>query len=61
MTLKEMIKKSKELCENSNCKTCDLKDCACIDKHGHVNAADENELIAMAAYFEKSEKKGKKK
>ena len=64
MNIKEIIEKSKAICESNKCNSCDLKDCACIDKHGHVNAADEKELIALEEYLEshqKSEKKGKGK
>lgn len=64
MNIKEIIKKSKAICETNKCGSCALKDCACIDKHGHVNAADEKELIALEEYLEsqqKSEKKGKGK
>lgn len=63
MGIKEIIEKSKAICETSKCGSCALKDCACIDKHGHVNAADEKELIALENYLEsvKPEKKGKAK
>ena len=64
MGIKEIIEKSKVICETSKCGSCALKDCACIDKHGHVNAADAKELIALEEYLEcqvKTEKKGKKK
>lgn len=64
MAIEEIIKKSKAICEVSKCTSCALKDKACIDKHGHVNAADEKELIALEKYLESQEKtvkKGKKK
>lgn len=64
MGIKEIIEKSKAICEVSKCASCVLKDTACIDKHDHVNAADAKELIALEEYLEsqaKTEKKGKKK
>lgn len=61
MNIKEIIEKSEAICELNKCNSCDLKDCACIDKHGHVNAADAKELIALEEYLERTEKKGKKK
>ena len=63
MDIREIIEKSKEICKNSTCTVCDLKNRACIDKHGYVNAANEQELIALVDYLEsvKPEKKGKKK
>ena len=64
MNIKEIIEKSKAICETNKCTSCALKDCACIDKNGHVNAADASELLALEEYLEsqqKSEKKGKGK
>lgn len=64
MNMKDIIEKSKAICEKSKCTSCLLKGCACIDTHGRVNAADAKELIALEEYLEsqeKAEKKGKKK
>lgn len=64
MNMKDIIEKSKAICEISKCSSCALKNAACIDKHGRVNAADAKELIALEEYLEsqeKTEKKGKKK
>ena len=63
MDIKDIIKQSQAICENEKCGTCALKNTACIDKHGHVNASDASELIALENYLEsvKPEKKGKAK
>ena len=64
MNMKDIVEKSKAICEISKCTSCALKNTACIDKHGHVNAAFAKELIALEEYLEsqeKTEKKGKKK
>lgn len=64
MNMKDIIEKSKAICEKSKCTSCLLKECACIDTHGRVNASNANELIALEEYLEsqeKTEKKGKKK
>lgn len=64
MNMKDIIEKSKAICEISKCTSCALKNTSCIDKHGHVNAAFAKELIALEEYLEsqeKTEKKGKKK
>lgn len=64
MNMKDIVEKSKAICEKSKCTSCMLKECACIDTHGRVNACDENDLIALEKNLEKigiNEKKGKSK
>lgn len=64
MDIKDIIKQSQAICEKEKCGTCALNNTACIDKHGHVNASDASELLALEEYLEsqqKSEKKGKGK
>ena len=64
MDIKDIIKQSQAICEKEKCGTCPLKNTACIDKHGHVNASDASELVALEEYLEsqlKNEKKGKAK
>ena len=52
MNIKEIVEKSKAICETNKCSSCALKDCACIDKNGYVNAADASELLALEEYLE---------
>lgn len=64
MNMKDIIEKSKAICEKSKCNSCLLNRCACIDEHGRVNASDASELVALEEYLEsqlKNEKKGKAK
>ena len=57
MTIKEIVEKSKAICENTTCSKCPLQNCACISKHGEVHAEGEESLIALEEYFESIEKK----
>lgn len=56
MDVKEIIEKSKQLCEEKTCTICPLQPIGCIDKYGTIHINSENDLIELFKYFEKKDK-----